>query len=101
MIVITHTAVDKFIDDLDPTSRAKTILAVDRLGKFGPHLPPPDSKKIGKELFELRTRAEVQVRLFYGFRKEKVFIVHGIIKKTGKIPKRDVALAQRRLSALA
>ena len=101
MIVITYSTVDKFIDNLDPITRAKTLRAVGRLGKFGSHLSPPDSKKIGKQLFELRTRSDAQVRLFYGFWQDKAFVVHAIIKKTGKIPKRDVKLAERRLAALA
>jgi phage-related protein len=101
MIVITHTTVDRFIDDLDLVTYAKTIRSLGRLMDFGPHLSEPDAKKIEKGLFELRIRADVQVRLFYGFRKDKIFVVHAIVKKTAKIPPKDIVLALRRLAALA
>lgn len=100
MIVITHTAVDKFINELDRVAYAKTIRALGRLMDFGPYLSEPDVKKVEKGLFELRIRADVQVRLFYGFRQDKIFVVHAIVKKTAKTPPKDIVLARRRLASL-
>lgn len=97
MIVITHTAVDKFINGLEPLNYTKTLDGIVVLEKFGRLLSPPDSKKVAEDLFELRIRADDQIRLLYGFWDGKAIIVHGFIKKTAKLHQRDIKLAQRRL----
>jgi phage-related protein len=101
MVVVTHKAVDIFINDLEPLEYVKTLDGISLLKTFGRLLAPPHSKKIGKGLFELRIRADVHVRLLYGFWDNKAFIVHGFIKKTEKLSPQDLKLAKRRLAGLA
>lgn len=71
------------------------------LEKFGRLLPPPDSKKISKGLFELRVVGRVQVRLLYGFVGDMAVVVHAFVKKTQKIPRKDLELAHKRFSEVA
>ena len=58
------------------------------------------SKKIEgvPNLFELRIRGKDNiVRLFYCFQKNRIIIVlHGFVKKTQKIPRRELELAIQR-----
>ena len=97
MTVITHGAVDRFINGLKPLNYAKTIESIVLLEKFGRLLAPPDSKKIRSGLFELRIQTDDRIRLLYGFIGNRAIIVHGFIKKTGKLSPRDIRLAERRL----
>jgi phage-related protein len=93
--------VDAFLMSLEPLEYDKTLDGISLLQKFGRTLPPPDSKKLTKGLFELRVRTAVQIRLLYGFWNGNAVIVHGFIKKSGKILPRDIELAHKRLVALA
>lgn len=58
------------------------------------------SKKIKgvKNLFELRVKSKnIIIRLFYCYKKNKIIVVlHGFIKKTQKIPIKELELAIKR-----
>jgi len=57
----------------------------------------PHSKKVLDGLFELRIRGVQEVRFLYMFQKDKIIIVlSGFIKKTNKIPSKQLNLAKRR-----
>ena len=57
----------------------------------------PHSKKVSDGLFELRIRGVQEVRFLYMFQKDKIIIVlSGFIKKTNKIPSKQLNLAKRR-----
>ncbi|OGK23883.1 hypothetical protein A2954_07295 [Candidatus Roizmanbacteria bacterium RIFCSPLOWO2_01_FULL_37_12] len=48
-------------------------------------------------LYELRIKTSVQIRLFFRLIKpDKLLIVHGFIKKTNKIPVKEMELAINR-----
>lgn len=55
----------------------------------------PDSKSLGKGLFELRTIGKKQVRILYIFHNNKAYIVHGFIKKAWRISLNDISYARR------
>jgi phage-related protein len=55
----------------------------------------PDSKSLGKGLFELRTLGKNQIRILYIFHDNKVYIIHGFIKKAWKISIKDISYARR------
>jgi len=49
-------------------------------------------------LFELRIKSSIQIRLFFVFFKPNIFlIVHGFVKKTNKTPHREIQVAINRL----
>lgn len=57
-------------------------------------------KKISgfSNLYELRIKTDVQIRLFFGFVSPNIFlIVHGFIKKSQKTPVSDIKTAFNRL----
>ena len=57
-------------------------------------------KKISgfSNLYELRIKTDIQIRLFFGFVSPNIFlIVHGFIKKSQKTPVNDIKTAVNRL----
>ena len=66
----------------------------------GPNIGMPHTKHMGKGLIELRLKAaEGIARVFYAtVVKNEIIILHSIVKKTDKTPKKDLDLAYQRLS---
>lgn len=62
----------------------------------------PFSKALGFGLFEIRVRSKNDIaRIIYGFVKgRQIILLHGFIKKTEKIPLREIEIAQNRLKNL-
>jgi len=79
---------------------AKVLRTLDLLEKFGQKLGPPHTKKISSQLFELRIPGKQEVRIFYCFHKSKIFLLHGFVKKSRKIPKKEIKIALRKLNLL-
>lgn len=100
-IKLFNKSINKFIGSLDDQTIARTLRTFDLLEKFGPGLGMPHSKKVGDNLFELRVRGKKDVRIFYGFHNKTIIVVHGFVKKTQKIPKKELILAKKRLKSLA
>jgi len=55
---------EKFIQSLEKSTIAKTLRTIDLLEKFGYDLKFPHSKKIAKNLLELRIRGRQEIRIF-------------------------------------
>jgi len=86
-----------FIANLDAEPTAKVIGLVRALRVCGSEMSMPQSRSLGGGLFELRGRGKTEVRLFYCFHRGAAIILHGIIKKAMKIPKKEVETARSRL----
>ena len=103
-IIYWSKKVESFIYDLDKITASRVLKLVDLLEGFGHLLGMPDSKSLGKGLFELRTHGKIQVRILYVFHKNKAYIVHGFVKKAWKINNKDINYAkhvQREIIELA
>ncbi len=98
---ILHVAVRRFLKTLPSDLKSKCVEHLLLLETFGRLLAPPDSKKVNKNLFELRIQGSVQVRLLYGFSDDTAFVVNGFVKKSQKIPPRELQLAHKRFIELA
>lgn len=72
---------------------------VELLMEFGPDLRMPHSRAMGGGLFELRPRGrEGTGRALYCYVKGKrVIILHAFVKKTQATPKRELAIARKRM----
>lgn len=58
----------------------------------------PFSKKIDKDIYEIRIKIRDCFRLLYGFiYKDSIIILHIFKKKTNKIPKKELRIARDRL----
>ena len=90
--------VQDFIDSLDFRSRAKVARTLDLLEQFGVKLEMPFAKHVEGDLWELRARVGTdQYRIIYFLFSGGVFILlHGFMKKTGRIAQRDLETARDR-----
>lgn len=91
-----------FLDGLktkNATAFDGCLALLDLLAEQGHRLRRPHSGALGDGLFELRCReGGIQVRMLYAFEGNGIAVLtHGIVKKTGPIPRAEVRLAARRL----
>lgn len=91
-------ALEQFIGNLKPEIVAKILRTIDLLEAFGNRLMMPHSKKISSRLFELRIRGEQEVRIIYIFHQNIAVLLHGFIKKSDRISKKDLKAASQKLA---
>ena len=87
-VIIFDKELEEFITSLEKNIVAKVLRTIDLLEKSGNQLGFPHSKKVGK-VFELRVRGKQEIRIFYVFYDKKAILLHGFIKKSQKIPKKE------------
>ena len=100
MQVYTNVEVEKFIQSLQMEARTKTVRTIGLLETFGYTLTLPHSKKVAKNLFELRAKGQQEIRIFYTFYDNAAHLLHGYVKKQQKIPKKELEQALRKLGFL-
>jgi len=100
VIRIFDASLEKFIKSLQKPIIAKVLRTIDLLEEFGQKLGPPHTKKISANLFELRIPGKQEVRIFYYFHKSQIFLLHGFVKKSQKIPQREIKIALQKLKLL-
>ena len=94
------TQLEKFIHSLDAPTVAKVLRTIDLLEIFGHKLTLPHSKKVHAQLFELRVRGKQEVRIFYTFHKDEAVLLHGFVKKSKRIPNKEIRTALQKLQHL-
>ncbi len=99
-IVFFDSTLEIFIASLETPALAKVLRTVDLLEMFGNQLGAPHSKKVDRDLFELRVRGKQEVRIFYAFVKDGIVLVHGFLKKSQRIPRKEIMVASQKLAAL-
>jgi phage-related protein len=92
--------VEEFIFSLNDNTAAKVAHTVELLEKYGYRLGMPHTKQIEKGLYELRIRGLEEIRIFYTFSGNKIYLLHGFKKKTQKTPGNEIIIALKRLSLL-
>ncbi len=92
--------VDAFIENLEKPTGAKLVRTITLLGTFGPRLGMPHARKVASTIYELRVRGQQEVRVLYAFRQQTIILLHGFIKKSDKIPSREIETAKTRLAQL-
>lgn len=86
--------VEDFIQQLPEEDRAKVRATIRFLSEVGNGLREPQSKSLGKGLFELRVKAR---RILYCFLPGRIIVLlHGFTKKTQKTPAGDLAIGYKR-----
>lgn len=76
--------------------RAKVAKWIDKLKKEGPNLPRPYADIVRGKIRELRVSfGSNECRFLYFFFSKRIIITHGFLKKTDKIPEREIERAQR------
>ena len=87
---------------LPKTLLARYLSLADRMVISGPPLGEPHTKAMGDGLFEMRLKgAEGIARVLYcTMAGRRIVVLHSFIKKTDKIPAKDLNLARNRLKEL-
>lgn len=94
------TQLEKFIYSLDESTTAKVLRTIDLLEIFDHKLTMPHSKKVHAQILELRVRGKQEVRIFYTFHNGETILLHGFVKKSKRIPKKELSSALQKLKAL-
>lgn len=89
--------IEKFIKSLQKSSKSKLSRLTRLLIEHGPSLGMPHSRKLSPRLYELRIRGRQEIRFFYFCKANVIIILHGFIKKTQKIPQRELDQAHKLL----
>ncbi len=78
---------------------ARYLRLTDLMIEFGPNLGLPHTKAIKSGLFELRVKSKEGIaRVFYcTILRNKIYMLHIFIKKSQKIPKKELKIAFSRL----
>lgn len=97
--VSINRSVETFITKLEKHTIAKTLRTIDLLERFGFELTFPHTKKIDKNLHELRIRSDQEVRIFYTFKNNAIVLLHGFVKKTQRTPSREIEQARQELKS--
>ena len=92
-----RTPVQEYLDSVDKKLRSKTIRLISLLECYGALIGEPDSKHLGKGIFELRTTMGNNAGrvLFFFFDQGRAVLTHGFVKKTQKVPRREIDRASR------
>lgn len=88
-----HEDIKTFLDVLEDKMRAKVNATIKLLSM-------PYSRKVEKNLYELRISSIQNIRIFYTFHDNKIVLLHAIYKKTDKLPLHDLNTARHRLYSL-
>ena len=88
-----------WVDKMPLGMRAYYARLTERMINFGPNLGLPFTRSLNKGLFELRIKAKEGIsRIFYcTIKNNEIVMLHGFIKKTQKIPQKELKLATKRM----
>ena len=91
--------VKEFLDSLSSRQAANILEAMGLLKTFGIQLKEPYVKFVGDKLYELRIKDPDGIYrvLYFAASGKKFVMVHGFIKKTQKVPAKELAKARKRM----
>jgi len=92
--------VKDFIEKQDKPTRARVNLSIRLLVNNGPYLKDPYMKKLQNNLYELRIRGKIAIRIFYSKDKNEYYLLHAFKKKTQKTPIRELQVALGRMKEI-
>lgn len=94
-IINDHTR--EFVDSLDDATYAKVLRMFMLLQTYGHELRMPYMKMIDRGIYELRIRGTFEIRIMLAFRESRAVLLHGFVKRSVKIPWRELQVARKRL----
>ena len=82
-----------------PGVLANFLHVAEMIGEYGPLLGAPYTKPLGEGLFEIRAKGKEGIgrSFFCTMKGREVVILHSFIKKSQKIPKKELKMARSRL----
>lgn len=85
-----------FLKSLDDDVVTKVFGLLEILDELGVHLGPPKLKKITKEIYELKIVGKISIRILCSFFEGDIYVLHAFIKKSQKIPRKELEKAIHR-----
>lgn len=92
--------VKKFVKSCSPEAIAKISQTIKLLEQYGSYLNMPHSKKLSREIYELRICGKEEIRILYCFKKKDIYLLHGFKKQSQKTPAKDLKVAFSRMRLL-
>src|SRR6266446_1343949 len=94
-----HAPVEDYLTSLPVQHRAKLLALIKLLEQEGANLPFPYSSQVRGKLRELRTQqGKDKLRILYFGDARRVFVLlHGIVKRSAKLPEEDIRIAEARM----
>lgn len=92
--------VKEFVDEQRPEIRAEYVGIIDFLENYGPFLTGKYTKKLRRDLYELRITGKEQIRVLYTVRQRNIILLHAFKKKTQKTPPKEIKTALLRLDKI-
>lgn len=91
--------VERYLAGLPMQHRAKLLALIKMLEQEGPNLPFPYSSQVRARLRELRTQqGKDKLRiLYFGDPRREFILLHGITKRSAKLPEEDIHIAEMRM----
>lgn len=99
-VLFFNSETHNYLLTLEKSTYSKVIRQIKLLEIYGHKLTMPYSKPIANNLFELRIRGKREIRVFYCFYNNQIYLLHAFIKKSRKTPYREIIIAQKRISML-
>jgi phage-related protein len=92
--------VEKFLERLDESAKGKIAARIEFLSKYWRHVRRPLVDYLEDGLYELRVQfAKDKVRVIFAYMfKDYIVLLHGIVKRTARVPENDKLIAKQRLS---
>lgn len=75
---------------LDDVSVGQINKSIGLLEKYGNTVQYPHTRYVADGVFELRVLGGKHIRIFFIFRGNEALILHAIVKKTQRIPKKEL-----------
>lgn len=98
-IVYYDDDLQRALMELPAGLQARYIHLTERMVRFGPNLGMPHSRALGGGLFELRLKSKEGIArgLFCILTRRRIMMLHGFVKKSAKIPAKELKIARDRL----
>ena len=90
--------VEDFFQRQQLSARTKMLHLFELLEVYGSQLGMPHAKQLGSGIFELRIRGKEEIRIFYGFKRKTIYLLHAFKKQTQKTPRKEIDIALKRLT---
>jgi phage-related protein len=102
-VTFYSTAFQKELLSLPAGFVARFLRYAERMEVYGPDLGMPHTRAMGDGLFELRLKAaEGIARVFYcTLVGRKIVMLHQFVKKSEKTPRRELAIARKRMKEVS
>jgi phage-related protein len=90
---------EDFLYSLNKSTAVKVYGTIELLKKHGIHLGEPFVKFIGEKIYELRVKDPDGIYrvLYFAASGRKFVLLHGFVKKSQKIPRKEISTAKKRM----